>query len=115
MWYSSTNVGILEIDMDHNNIDTMLQLYFSGRVPEAFLENIIDGLLRHFVHEERVIIELGREFPSVHKAEHERLSEILEKKVAEWKAKKLDGKVLAEEVRNLLLIHVVDFDVKLGS
>ncbi|MBN1956883.1 MAG: hypothetical protein JXQ81_10815 [Desulfuromonadales bacterium] len=115
MWYSATKVGIMEIDMDHSNVDTMLQLYFAGRTPETYLENIIDGLIRHFPHEENVISRLGREFPSEHKVEHQRLSGFLRDMIAAWQAGTKDGKELAEEVRDLLLIHVVEFDVKLNS
>lgn len=86
MWYSATKVGIMEIDMDHSNVDTMLQLYFSGQPPKAYLENIIDGLIRHFAHEEKVIVRLGQDFPVEHIAEHQRLTEVLKKMVAQWKS-----------------------------
>lgn len=115
MWYSKIKVGILEIDMDHNNIDTMLQLYFAGTVTEAYLENVIDALIAHFDHEEQVIVQLGRAFPPEHKAEHERLVRLLETLIDEWKAKKIDGQELAENVRNVLMLHVAEFDIKLGT
>ena len=113
MWYSATRVGILEIDMDHGNIDTMLQLYFAGKVPEAFLENIFTGLVRHFEHEERIIAELGRTFPADHSAEHKRLQALLAVLLDDWRAAKLTGKELAERLRAMLLFHVTEFDVKL--
>lgn len=115
MWYGETRVGIMEIDMDHSNVDTMLQLYFAGRTPESYLENIIDGLIRHFSHEENIIARLGRQFPAEHKAEHQRLTPLLNGMVADWNAGKIEGKDVAEEARALLLIHVAEFDLKLNS
>lgn len=115
MWYSTTKVGITEIDMDHSNIDTMLQLYFSDRIPKTYLEQIIRSLVRHFDHEEEVIAGLGREFPADHKLEHARLSQLLEEMLVAWKENKLDGNDSAEEVRSLLLLHVVEFDIQLGK
>ena len=115
MWYSATKVGIIEIDMDHSNVDTMLQLYFSDKIPKTYLEQIIASLIRHFDHEEKIIASLGQEFPTSHKLEHAHLTELLETKLTDWKAKKIDGKDLAEEIRSLLLLHVAEFDVHLGE
>ncbi len=115
MWYSATQIGITEIDMDHSNIDTMLQLFFSDRIPQSYLEQIIRSLIRHFDHEEEVIAGLGREFPDGHKQEHARLVQLLEEKLVAWKDGSLDGKAFAEEVRSLLLLHVVEFDALLGE
>lgn len=115
MWYSATKVGILEIDMDHSNIDTMLQLYFHQQAPSGFLENIVDGLIRHFVHEEDIIDRLGHPFPEGHKIEHQRLTGILQERIADWKAGSVEGTALAEEIRSLLLLHVAEYDVKLAD
>jgi hemerythrin len=70
-------------------------------------------LIRHFIHEEKIIDRLGLEFPEEHKTEHVRLTGLLEKRIADWKSGRLDGKDIAEEVRALLLIHVVEYDIKL--
>ena len=115
MWYSSIKVGITEIDMDHSNIDTMFQLYFAGRIPKAYLKQIISSLIRHFDHEEEIITGLGREFPAVHKLEHTNLTKRLRAMLADWKTDKLDGKEFAEKVRALLLLHVAEFDIHLGE
>ena len=115
MWYGSIKVGITEIDMDHSNIDIMLQLYFADRIPKSYLKQIIASLIKHFDHEEEVIAGLGHEFPVEHKQEHARLTKQLEKMVADWEADKLDGKEFAEAVRALLLLHAVEFDVPLGK
>ena len=115
MWYSRIKVGILEIDMDHCNIDTMLQLYFAGTVTEAYLENVIDALIAHFGHEEDVIVQMGLTFPEEHRVEHQRLIRFLESLIDQWKAGKADGKSLADDVRTLLLHHVSEYDVKLSA
>ncbi|MCK5913950.1 MAG: hypothetical protein KAG12_08710 [Desulfuromusa sp.] len=115
MWYSSIKVGITEIDMDHSNVDTMLQLYFADRIPKSYLKQIIASLINHFDHEEEIIVRLGHEFPAEHKLEHARLTKQLEEMLADWEADRLDGKEFAEAVRALLLLHVVEFDVPLGK
>ncbi len=115
MWYSSVKIGIVEIDMDHCNIDTMLRLYSSGQVPAGYLPQIINGLIKHFAHEEEIIAGLGREFPEDHKQEHLRLAKLLEEKMAKWKANEVTDKEFAEELRAMLLLHVTKFDVLLEA
>ncbi len=115
MWYSSIKVGIVEIDMDHYNIDTMLQLYSSDRVPEFYLPQIINGLIKHFDTEEKIIAGMGREFPAEHKIEHSRLIQLLNDKLAIWKDGDLVGKDFVEQVREILLLHVTEYDVLLGN
>ncbi len=113
MWYGATKVGILEIDMDHNNVDLLLMHYFSSPENERYLEQIVQGLLRHFDHEVHVIESLGGEFPQKHRDEHQRLSTFLNKALDEVRLGKRSGHSLAEEIRSLLLLHVVDFDIEL--
>jgi hemerythrin len=113
MWYSTTKIGIMEIDMDHSNVDTMLQLYFHGQAPREYLENIVDGLIRHYSHEEEVIVCLGYQFPQNHRDEHVRLASLLKRRVDDWKNDRVVGNDLAEEIRAILLLHVAEFDVKL--
>ena len=115
MWYSATKVGILEIDMDHHNIDMMLQLYFSGRCPDSSLSAVIDGLCTHFLHEEQIIADLGRTFPEEHQQEHERLTAILKEMGSDLEEGTLEGMELAEKIREILLIHVDKFDAPLGQ
>ena len=115
MWYSSVKVGIAEIDMDHSNIDSMLQLYFADRIPQNYLGQILSSLIKHFSFEEEVVARLGHEFPLQHKREHQRLEALLEEMIAAWQAGEVDGRIVAEEVRSLLLVHVTEFDAELGK
>lgn len=115
LWYSATQVGIVDIDLDHHNIDIMLQLYFTGNCPESALLAIIDGLTNHLPHEEKIIADLGRSFPEDHKREHERLTVELEKMKIQWEAGEIEGQRLAESIREILLFHVSNFDVFLGK
>jgi hemerythrin len=115
MWYGATKVGIIDIDTDHANVDTMLQLYFSGVVDERYLKDIVLGLCRHFDHEVHIIETEGGTFPQRHRDEHERLKVYLNDMLVANKLGELDGQALAEEVRDLLLLHVVDFDLGLAE
>ncbi len=113
MWYSATQIGISEIDMDHQNIDALLELCFTGHVPEAALKNAIAGLIRHFKHEEKVIIELGHSFPEDHREEHAQLARYITALQNDWLAEKISSKELAETLRIKLLLHVTEYDLKL--
>jgi len=115
MWYSSVKVGIAEIDMDHSNIDSMLQLYFADRIPRNYLGQILSSLIKHFTFEEEVVARLGHEFPPEHKQEHHRLIDLLEDMIIRWQTGEIDGKTVAEEVRSLLVLHVTEYDVELGK
>ena len=115
MWYSSIKVGIVEIDMDHYNIDTMLQLYSSDRIPESYLPQIINALIKHFDTEEGIIDRMGHKFPPDHKIEHANLTKTLEAKLVNWRAGDFNGKEFVEDVRQILLLHVAEYDVLLGD
>lgn len=115
MWYSSVKVGIVEIDMDHYNIDTMLQLYSTDRIPKSYLPQIINALIKHFDTEEGIIDRMGHEFPQDHKIEHDNLAKGLKAKLVNYQAGDFDGKDFVEEVREILLLHVAKFDVLLGD
>ena len=115
MWYSATKVGILEIDMDHHNIDLMLQLYFSGNCPDSSLRAIVEGLCSHFVHEEEIITDLGHTFPKEHLQEHQELTKSLIEMMGELEDGTLEGMTFAETVREILLLHVDQFDAPLGK
>lgn len=115
MWYSTTKVGIMDIDMDHSNVDTMLQLYFHEQVPQNFIVNIVEGLIKHFTHEEEIVEKMGFDFPRDHRDEHERLTKVLLERVDDWNAGSVGGKDLAEEIRSVLLLHVAEFDIKLAD
>ena len=115
MWYSTTQVGIYEIDMDHQNIDTMLEMCLSGHFPEDVLENTIIGMVRHFRHEEDVITAMGHEFPADHHHEHEQLAKDFLALQKDWQAGKITGKELAEALRVKLLVHVTEYDLKLKN
>jgi len=115
MWYSSIKVGIAEIDMDHSNIDSMLQLYFADRIPKKYLGQILSSMIKHFSFEEDVVARLGHDFPADHHQEHQRLAQLLETMISDWQAGELDGQAVAEDVRALLLRHVTEYDIKLGE
>ena len=115
MWYGATQIGIYEIDMDHQNIDTMLEMCLTGHVPETVLKNTIVGLIRHLKHEEEVIAEMGYDFPADHRIEHDQLAEHCLALQDDWEAEKITGKELAEALRVKLLLHVTEFDLKLKN
>ncbi len=115
MWYGATKVGILEIDVDHNNVDLLLLHYFSSPENEGYLEQIVQGLIRHFDHEIHVIESLGGQFPQKHRDEHQRLSNLLQNALDEVGQGKRSGHSLAEEIRSILLLHIIDFDIELAN
>ena len=115
MWYSATKIGIADIDLEHGNIDTMLSMILSGKVDQHLVVKLIDVLINHFQNEEEIIRKMGRTFPEVHHAEHEKLTEALISKKQEWLAGEVVDLELAQELKLILQSHVAEFDALLNT
>ncbi len=114
LWYSATKIGIAAIDMEHGNIDTMLSMIISNTIEHKLIGRLIDAMINHFQSEENIILNMGRVFPEEHRAEHKKLTEVLLKKKQEWSKGILDALTLAHEIKQVLILHVAEFDKPLN-
>ncbi len=113
MWYSATKIGIHAIDLDHANLDFMLTLAMHQEVDENFLDDLVKALASHFLHEQQVIEDLGRSFPQYHLNEHAKLNLLFKEYQAEWRQNRLSTEDFAQRLKQSLLLHVSEFDLKL--
>lgn len=113
MWHRVAKIGVNELDMDHVNIDYIIHAISSGCEDESMGEKLIPAFLAHMKHEEKTIERMGREFPSDHKKEHMWMTTVLCSSESDWKEKKISTCQLAREIKALLVLHVLDFDIKL--
>lgn len=114
MWYSARKVGITQIDMEHENIDTLLRLALDNPEGDLLALKAIDGLSNHLLHEEYIIEEEeGRAFPPLHREAHKRFAKLLK----ELRLKVVKGELSGAEVALLMIDeleqHVLTYDLLL--
>lgn len=112
MWYSKFSTGILEVDNQHGNIDSVTILYENdpdSADEEKWLGMIFDTIRLHFEFEE---ILFGSRMPVEHKTEHIVLIEHIKKIVGKRKQQKISKSDLINTIRGLLVSHVTEFDLK---
>jgi hemerythrin len=109
VWYGMHKVGVPDIDIDHANIDTYLQLMNSHGLNPGNFQKLIEALLAHFSKEEEVSKSLDLNFTKEHEDEHRRLAEILE-------GIKYEEKSPQEHLlffKQTLMAHINEFDIHL--
>ncbi|MCP4268287.1 MAG: hypothetical protein GY777_22385 [Candidatus Brocadiaceae bacterium] len=119
MRYSSYKTGILEIDIQHSNIDFLLsELAKEGlgkEVKEKSYETLKNALSLHFSFEEKWAQKNNRNFDSDHKNSHKKLLEKLGEFGNQYTSKKLNMYEISLAFQMELLKHVQDHDMKLGT
>ena len=116
MWYSNlAAVGINEIDADHANIDYMIRTISRVGEKEPFIKQLVSAFIAHMKHEEGVIECKGEKFPDDHKKEHVWMEIVLRSLETELAEDKIDPRAFAQEIRSILALHVLDFDIRLSS
>ncbi len=117
MKYSSYKTGILEIDIQHSNIDFLLSELakeeLENRAKEDIYEILKEALVFHFDFEEEWSKTNKKKFDSDHRKSHKELL----KKLDEWKTqytkKKMNMYEIGLAISMMLVKHVQDHDVKL--
>ncbi len=119
MRYSSYKTGILEIDIQHSNIDFLLsELAKEGlekEVKEKSYETLKNALALHFGFEEKWAQKNNRNFDSDHKISHKKLLEKLNEFGNQYANKKLNMYEISLALKIELLKHVQDHDMKLKT
>jgi hemerythrin-like metal-binding protein len=113
MWYSALSTGILEIDTQHGDIDSILQLYENSETvdsEEKWLRVLLTSIEAHFEFEE---VLFGDKFPQDHREKHAELLEVAHRQVALHRSGALQRPTLIGFFRKMLFEHVTTFDDKL--
>jgi hemerythrin-like metal-binding protein len=114
MWYTTLSVGVLEIDLQHANIDQLLfELTDENRM--LVVDRITNALIRHFLAEERLCAEQGLLMTDEHRREHERLSGVLRMLQDQIKKEDPDRETILRTYSNILVEHVTRFDAFIGD
>jgi hemerythrin-like metal-binding protein len=112
MWYSKFSTGMLEVDNQHGNIDSVTILYendTNAANETKWLAMIFDTIRLHFEFEE---ILFGKRMPAEHKAEHIALIEHIKTILGKRKQQEIPKPEVINTIRGFLVSHVTEFDLK---
>ncbi len=119
MRYSSYKIGILEIDIQHANIDFILsELANEGlgkEIKEKSYETLKNAFELHFDFEEKWAQKNNKNFDSDHKKSHKILLEKLTEFGNQYTNKKLNMYEISLALKMELMKHVQDHDMKLKA
>ncbi len=117
MRYSSYKIGILEIDVQHANIDYLLtELAKEGLekgVSEEKFELLRNALVHHFDFEEKWAQTNNKNFDAEHLKSHKKLLEKLNDLSAQFTKKELNMCEISLTMKMELLKHVQNHDMRL--
>ena len=119
MRYSSYKTGILEIDIQHANIDFILsELAKEGlgkEIKEKNYETLKNTLALHFDFEEKWAQKNNRNFDSNHKNSHNKLLERLNEFGNQYTNNKMNMYEISLAFQMDLLKHMQDHDIRLKA
>jgi PAS domain S-box-containing protein len=117
--YSSYDIGIAEIDIQHADMDLLLsKLTEEGLNPDVKEENFElfrNAVSSHFDFEEKWAHTNNRTFDSDHLRAHNDLLELLSKMDTQYKNKQLNMNTISVTIKKELLNHVRNHDIKLNT
>ena len=119
MRYSSYKIGILEIDIQHANIDFILSELANEELgnekKEKSYETLKNALALHFDFEEKWAQKNNKNFNSDHKKSHKKLLEKLNEFGNQYTNKNLNMYEISLTFQVELMKHVQDHDMKLKA
>ncbi len=119
MRYSSYKTGILEIDIQHANIDFLLSELakekLENKAKEKIYEVLKDSLALHFDFEEEWAKTNNKEFNPDHQKSHKELLEKLNKMKIQYTNKELNMYEISLTLKMALVKHVQTHDIKLNA
>ncbi len=117
MRYSSYRIGILEIDIQHINIDFLISELgkeeLENRAKEEIYETLKNTLALHFDFEEKWAQKNNKNFDPDHQKSHKELLEKLDELGNQYTNKILNMYEISLILKIELLKHVQDHDTKL--
>jgi DNA-binding response OmpR family regulator len=115
--YSSYDIGIAEIDIQHAEMDILLSKLseegLSQDVKERNLELFRNTIISHFEFEEKWAQTNNKIFDADHLNAHNEFLERLNKMDTQYKNKQLDMNTISLTIKKELLDHVRNHDIKL--
>jgi len=112
MWYSRFSTGVLEVDNQHGNIDSVTMLYENdtdAANEQKWLEMIFNSIRLHFEFEE---VLFSNKMPPKHQEEHRKLADHLRVLLAQREKQEISKLDVVNSIRGLLISHVTEFDSK---
>jgi hemerythrin len=109
MWYSRFSTGVLEVDNQHGNIDSVTILYKNDKDPlneKKWLDMIFNTIRLHFEFEEVIFSDI---MPPEHLTEHLELTKHLKVILAKREKQEISKPDLINRIRGLLISHVTEF------
>jgi hemerythrin len=123
VWEESLSIEVPEIDEEHRRLVDLFNILCrsvengdTNDHIEVAMEELISCTLRHFRHEERLMLKYDYEGLAEHKSEHEEL--LASAKALQQKLLQEGKRVLSEHIpflRNWLIGHILAADKILGS
>ena len=123
-WDDALETGIASIDAEHRELvdhyHALVHALFHGAHVSDFeksFRKLVEHVRRHFVYEERVMLDFGYEDFAVHKTEHDKLL----KDAADFllsipsRFEPYDCSALAKYVKYWLIDHITEEDKKLAG
>ena len=119
MRYSSYKIGILEIDIQHANIDYLLvelaKDELEKEVSREKCELLRNALAHHFDFEEKWAQTNNKNFDADHLKSHKKLLEKLNELYNQYANNKLNMREISLTTKIELLQHVQDHDMRLNA
>jgi len=117
--YSSYDIGIAEIDIQHADMDLLLSKLsdesLSQDVKEENFELFRNAVSSHFDFEEKWAHTNNRTFDSDHLRAHNDVLELLNEMNAQYSNKQLNMSTISLTIKKELLNHVRNHDIKLNT
>jgi len=113
LWYSSFSTGIFEVDNQHGNIDTLVDIIAKSETNyEELLDVLTKTIVAHFEYEENL---LGDRFPEEHHEAHTIFLVEYEEWSQKFKSEDISCEIFTDIIHMKLLEHVRHFDFNLKS
>ena len=116
--YSSYDIGIAELDIQHAEMDLLLSKLSeeesSQDIKEENFALFKNAISSHFDFEEKWAQTNNKNFDSDHSGAHKELLELLNKMNTQYENKKLSMNTISHTIKKKLLDHVRNHDIKLN-
>ncbi|MBC8554790.1 MAG: PAS domain S-box protein [Candidatus Brocadiales bacterium] len=117
--YSSYDIGIAELDMQHAEMDLLLSKLsgedLSQDIKEETLELFRNTISSHFNFEENWAQTNGKPFDADHSGAHNKFLDLLNEMNTQYKNKQLSMNTISLTIKKELLDHVRNHDIKLNT